>query len=59
VVADELSSEGYKEESFALYRKYSGVVCGFCSSCVAQWYCVEGKIVCVLGGTGYAVGFTL
>jgi hypothetical protein len=51
VVADELSSEGYKEESFALYRKYRGVVLGFAAAVWCGVLC-RGQIVCVLGGTG-------
>jgi hypothetical protein len=32
VVADELSSEGYKEESFALYRNIVGLCVGFAAA---------------------------
>jgi hypothetical protein len=59
VVAGELSSKGYKEESFALYRKYRGLMLGFAAAVWCGVYCVEGRLCACWVVLVHAVGFTL
>jgi hypothetical protein len=59
VVAGELSSEGYKEESFALYRNIVGWCVGFAAAVVCGVYCVEGRLCACRVVLVYAVGWYL